>query len=137
PLNRNSRNNTTRYNGQLNANNRCNDCYYESIADTSAVAGERGNTFITNARAAGAQAMLTIPMIGWVATVGSNRSKLAGFSIAKYGPQTGNDWQWLDDAGNGILANGQFVNGNDPRDANVASTALSPEAGARRLGGPA
>ena len=65
--------------------------------------------------------MLTIPMIGWVAKLGSNRSKLASFSIAKYGAQTGNDWQWFPDAGNGIRdVNGQNVTGNDPNDANVA-----------------
>jgi hypothetical protein len=48
--------------------------------------------------------MLTIPMLDWVARIGNNRSKLASFSIAKYGAQTGNDWQWYPDAGNGILA---------------------------------
>ena len=42
PLNRNGGNNTTRYNWQLNADNRGNDWYYESIGDPSAVAGERG-----------------------------------------------------------------------------------------------
>src|SRR5437773_3902858 len=89
PLNRNGGNNTTRYNWQLNADNRGNDWYFESIADPSAVAGERGDTFIANSRAAGAQAMLTVPMIDWIAKVGSNRSKLASFSIAKYGAQTG------------------------------------------------
>ena len=135
PLNRNGGNNTTRYNWQLNADNRGNDWYYESIGDTSAVAGERGDTFIANARSAGAQAMLTIPMIGWVGTVGANRSKLAGFSIAKYGPQTGNDWQWFADAGNGVLTNGQFVTGNDPRDANVPSTSLSQQAWVQHLVG--
>src|SRR5262245_65055020 len=93
PLNRNGGNNTTRYNWQLNADNRGNDWYFESIGDASATAGERGDTFIANARSSNAQAMLTIPMIGWVATLGPSRSKLAGFSIAKYGPQTGNDWQ--------------------------------------------
>src|SRR5262249_47736050 len=46
PLNRNGGNNTTRYNWQLNADNRGNDWYYESIADTNATAGERGDTFI-------------------------------------------------------------------------------------------
>src|SRR5262249_13122316 len=45
PLNRNGGNNTTRYNWQVNADNRGNDWYFESIADTSAVAGERGDTF--------------------------------------------------------------------------------------------
>jgi hypothetical protein len=74
-------------------------------------------------------------MIGWVATVGSNRSKLAGFSIAKYGPQAGNDWQWFADAGNGVRTNGQYVTGNDPRDANVPSTSLSQQAWVQHLVG--
>ena len=124
PLNRNGGNNTTRYNWQLNADNRGNDWYYESIAESNATAGERGDTFFANSRAANAQAMLTIPMIDWVAKLASNRGKLASFSIAKYGPQTGNDSQWFPDAGNGILTNGQYVTGNNPNDANVASNSL-------------
>lgn len=122
PLNRNGGNNTTRYNWQQNADNRGNDWYYESIADTSAVAGERGDTFFSTSRTANAQAMLTVPMIDWVAKVAANRNKLASFSIAKYGAQTGNDWQWFPDAGNGVLTNGQNVAGNDPNDANVPSS---------------
>src|SRR5207249_11928343 len=94
PLNRNGGNNTTRYNWNLNADNRGSDWYFESIGDTSSAAGERGDTFISNAKAAGAQAMVSIPMVGWVAKLGTNRAKLASFSIAKYGSQTGNDWQW-------------------------------------------
>ncbi|MFN2541503.1 MAG: glycoside hydrolase family 44 protein [Chthoniobacterales bacterium] len=122
PLNRNGGNNTSRYNWLQNADNRAQDWYFESIGDTSAVAGERGDTFIANAKAANAQAMLTIPLLDWVAKLGTNRSKLAGFSIAKYGPQTGNDWQWFPDAGNGILSSGGYVIGNDPNDANVSSS---------------
>ena len=122
PLNRHGGNNTTRYNWQLNADNRANDWYYQSIGDASAVAGERGDSFFAASRAAGAQPMLTVPLIGWVARLGANRSKLAGFSIAKYGAQTGNDWQWFPDAGNGVRTTGQFVTGNDPNDANVPST---------------
>ena len=121
PLNRNGGNNTTRYNWQLNGDNRANDWYYESIAEPSAVAGERGDTFIANTKAANSQAMLTIPTIDWVAKLGANRTKLASFSIAKYGAQTGNDWQWFPDAGNGVRTNGQYVTGNDPNDANVPS----------------
>src|SRR5207249_2009347 len=90
PLNRYGGNNTTRYNWQINADNRGQDWYFESIGEPSSVAGERGDTFFSMSKNAGAQAMLTIPMIGWVAKLGSNRSKLASFSIAKYGPQTGN-----------------------------------------------
>lgn len=133
PLNRNGGNNTTRYNWQLNADNRGNDWYFESIADTSATAGERGDTFIANARAANAKAMLTVPLIEWVAKVGSGRSKLASFSISKYGPQAGNDWQWFADAGNGVLTNGQFVTGNDPNDANVASNSTFQQAWVQHL----
>jgi Glycoside hydrolase family 44 len=124
PINRNGGNNTTRYNWQLNADNRGSDWYFESIADSSATAGERGDSFFANSRAANAQPMLTIPMVDWVAKVGPSRSKLAGFSIAKYGAQTGNDWQWFADAGNGIRSNGQNVTGNDPNDANVPSTSV-------------
>jgi PKD repeat protein len=133
PLNRNGGNNTTRYNWQLNADNRANDWYYESIPEPSAVAGERGDTFIANSKAANAQAMLTIPTIDWVAKLGANRSKLASFSIAKYGAQTGNDWQWFPDAGNGVRTNGQYVIGNDPNDANVPSNAIFQQGWVQRL----
>ena len=121
PLNRNGGNNTTRYNWQLNADNRGNDWYYQSIADGSATPGERGDSFVAATRAANATPMLTVPTIDWIAKVGPNRSKLASFSIAKYGAQTGNDWQWYPDAGNGVRTSGQFVTGNDPNDANVPS----------------
>lgn len=121
-LNRNGGNNTSRYNWNLNADNRGSDWYFESIGDTSSVAGERGDTFISNSKAANAQAMLTIPLLGWVAKLGPNRSKLASFSIAKYGAQTGSDSQWFPDAGNGIRTSGGNVTGNDPNDANVPST---------------
>ena len=120
PLNRLGGNNTSRYNWQLNADNRAADWYFESIGYSSAVAGEVADTFISNSQAAGAEAMVTIPMIGWVANLGPNRPKLASFSQAKYGAQTGNDWQWFPDAGNGILAStGKAITGNDPNDADV------------------
>jgi len=120
PVNRYGGNNSSRYNWQLNADNRGSDWYFESLADTSATPGERGDTFYSMSRDAGAQAMLTVPMIGWVGKVPANRGKLSSFSIAKYGAQTGNDWQWFPDAGNGILSsNSQNVTGNDPNDANV------------------
>ncbi|HJQ27554.1 MAG TPA: glycoside hydrolase family 44 protein [Blastocatellia bacterium] len=118
-LHRYGGNNTSRYNWQLNADNRGSDWYFESIAEPSSVAGERGDTFISNSQAAGAQAMLTVPTIGWVARLGANRAKLASFSIARYGAQTGNDWQWFPDAGNGVRTNGQNVTGNDPNDAST------------------
>src|SRR5258708_2893305 len=123
PVNRYGGNNTSRYNWQVNGDNRGQDWYFESIGDSSSVAGERGNTFIANSRAGGAQALITVPIIGWVAKLGTNRVKLASFSQAKYGTQTGNDWQWFPDAGNGILqSTGQNVTGNDPNDADVQNS---------------
>jgi PKD repeat protein len=125
PLNRYGGNNSSRYNWQVNGDNRDADWYFESIGDTSSVAGERGDTFISNSRAGGAQAMITVPMIGWVAKLGASRAKLASFSQAKYGAQTGNDAQWFPDAGNGILkSTNQPVSGNDPNDANVQNSSL-------------
>src|SRR6185369_1008692 len=69
PLNRWGGNATSTYNWQINADNRGQDWYFESIAYGSAVAGEGPDTFITQARSAGAQAMMTVPTVGWVAKV--------------------------------------------------------------------
>ncbi len=134
PLNRYGGNNASRYNWQLNADNRDFDWYFESIADTSSVAGERGDTFISQSKAANAQAMLTLPMLDWVAKLGANRSKLASFSQAKYGAQTGNDAQWYPDAGNGVLkATGQNITGNDPNDANVPNNTTTQQGWVQHL----
>ncbi|HWT03831.1 MAG TPA: glycoside hydrolase family 44 protein [Pyrinomonadaceae bacterium] len=135
PLNRSGGNAATRYNWQLNASNRANDWYYESISDGNAVAGEAADTFISDSKAAGAAPMLTVPMIGWVAKLGPNRAKLASFSISKYGPQTGNDWQWFPDAGNGVKSGGGYVTGNDPADANAPADSSFQQDWVRHLTG--
>src|SRR5258708_39922054 len=87
PLNRSGGNAETRYNWQANASNRAADYFFESIPGTSAVPGEHDDTFIGDTKAAGAQAMITVPIIGWVAKLGPGRDKLASFSVAKYGQQ--------------------------------------------------
>ena len=133
PLNRNGGNSTTRYNWQENADNRGNDWYFESIGDSSATAGERGDTFFSVTRAANASPMLTIPTLGWIAKLGAGRTKLSSFSIVKYGPQTGNDSQWFPDAGNGVRTNGLFVVGNDLDDASMASDAAFQRAWVQHL----
>ena len=120
PLNRSGGNATTRYNWQANASNRGSDWYFESLASSSATPGADGDAFIAESRAGGAEPMLTIPMIGWVAKLGPNRGRLCSFSIAKYGAQTDSDWQWFADAGNGIsTATEEPITGNDPEDANL------------------
>lgn len=120
PLNRSGGNNTTRYNWEQNADNRGADWYFESLPYASAVPGEVGDTFVGATKSTGAQPMLTVPTIGWVADVGPNRARRSSFSIARYGAQTGNDWEWFPDAGNGIAAGGAQIAGNDPIDANVS-----------------
>lgn len=134
PLNRNGGNATSRYNWKENASNRAADWYYESIGNTSATPGENLDTFISTSKAGGAEPMITVPMLDWVAKLGVNRSKLASFSQAKYGAQTGNDKQWFPDAGNGILAStGKPITGNDPNDAHVANDTVMQQGGVQRL----
>lgn len=122
-MNRSGGNAETRYNWQLNAHNHAADWYFESIDDGSATPGATADDFVANSLYGGAQPMLTIPMIGWAPKLASGRGKLASYSIAKYGPQTGNDWQWFPDAGNGIGTNSAthtswLITTNDPNDAN-------------------
>jgi hypothetical protein len=117
PLNRNGGNNTSRYNWQLNADNRANDWFFQSIGEENATPGARGDEFVQRSRAGSSEPMLTIPIIDWVAKLGPNREKLASFSVQKYGAQQKTD-QWMPDAGNGLKADGQPVIGNDPNDAN-------------------
>jgi Glycoside hydrolase family 44 len=123
PLNRSGGNAETRYNWQLNAHNRGGDWYFESVDDGNATPGAAADDFVANSRNGGAQAMITVPMIGWMPKLGSGRSRLASYSIAKYGPQTGRDSQSFSDAGNGIGTNNTththwFITTNDPNDAN-------------------
>ncbi len=122
PLHRSGGNATTQYNWQCNCSNRGNDWFFESLDDGSSIAGKSTDDFISASKAAGASPMITIPTIGWVAKLGPNRGKLSSFSIAKYGAQQANDWQWFPDAGNGVRTNGQLITGNDANDANTPST---------------
>jgi hypothetical protein len=134
PLHRYGGNNTTRYNWQQNADNRGQDWYYESIGDDSAVAGQRGDDFITSSRASGAEPMITVPMIDWVAKLGANRAKLASFNSNKYGAQDDCDWSWFQQACNGYH-NGVAITGNDPSDANVANPDTAASAWATHIVG--
>jgi hypothetical protein len=122
PLNRSGGNTTTRYNWEQNAANHANDWYYQSLEEGPNVPGEQTDTFIQATKNGGAQPMVTIPMIGWVAKLGPNRQRLSSFSIARYGAQQDADWQWFPDAGNGVLANGTPITNNDKNDANTFVT---------------
>ena len=121
PLHRYGGNNTSRYNWQLNADNRGADWYFQSIAESSATPGQRGDDFVLSSQAGNAVPMVTIPMIEYVAKLGANRSKLASFDSRIYGAQDDCDWQWFPQACNGMRG-GQPVVGNNPVDANVLNS---------------
>ena len=121
PLHRYGGNNTSRYNWQLNADNRGADWYFESIAEADATPGRRVVDFVNTSRAGNAEAMITVPIIEYVARLGANRGKLASFNSAIYGAQDDCDWQWFPQACNG-LRNGQPIAGNNPLDANVLNS---------------
>jgi hypothetical protein len=119
PLHRSGGNGTTTYNWQINAWNHAADWYFESIAEDSSAAGGDGDDFILESKGGGAQPMLTIPILGWVAKLGANRASLASYSISKYGAQTSVDPYWAN-AGNGISSpSGLNIATNDPTDANM------------------
>ncbi len=125
-INRRGGNATTTYNWKTNATNRGGDWYFESLSDGPAVPSDSANIFINNTKAGGAESMITIPLVDWLAKLGPNRSGLTPYSIAKYGPQTGHDPYWSN-AGNGIGTNA--VTGtswkiltNNPTDAYVTNS---------------
>ncbi len=129
PVHRSGGNSETSYNWQLNAHNHAADWYFESIDDGSATPAATADSFVVTSKGGGADPMLTIPMIGWVPKLGPSRGKLASYSIAKYGAQTGNDSQWMSDAGNGIGTNGVthatwLITTNNPADANLATNSF-------------
>jgi hypothetical protein len=159
-LNRSGGNSETRYNWQLNAHNHAADWYFESLADDTNTPAAATDAHITDSKNGGAQPLITIPMISWMPKLGSNRGKLASYSITKYGPQTGSD-MWMSDAGTGVgtnttahigwllttngpinPTNGQIVTSglnpgysttNDPNDANFLTNSAFQQAFVRYL----
>lgn len=101
PVNRMGGNATTSYNWAVNAQNLGNDWYFESYPQQSATPGGEADAFISSSKAGGAQPMITVPLIGWVAKLGPKRSIAPSFSVAKYGAQCGAD-PYDGDAGDGL-----------------------------------
>ncbi|MBV9570956.1 MAG: glycoside hydrolase family 44 protein [Alphaproteobacteria bacterium] len=119
PLNRMGGNAMTSYNWAVNAQNLGNDWFFESYPEHSGKAGEEADTFISTTKAAGAQPMMTVPLIGWVAKLGAGRSILPSFSVEKYGAQCATD-PYDPDAGNGLEPDCSTpITGNDPHDSYV------------------
>jgi len=124
-LNREGGNRATTYNWLNNASNHANDYYYESLPESGGnIAAGLIDSMVNDNKNSGADSIITVPTIGWVAKLGPNQGKLSSFSQSKYGIQTGFD-QWFLDAGNGILKNsGKQITSNDPNDAYVPSNTI-------------
>ena len=126
PLNRWGGDATSRYNWQIDAHSAGADWYFETYSDGSGTPAGSADAYVATTRAnTGAEPLFTIPMIDYLANLGSNRSTLEGFSVLKYGAQTATD-PWNSDAGNGVSsATGKDITGNNPLDTGVAnSTAI-------------
>jgi hypothetical protein len=116
-MNRSGGNEESTYNWEINAHGKGDDWYFESLADSSATPGESADSVVADAKMAGAQPLITIPMIGWSPILGPDRGHLASFSIAKYGPQKADD-PGFTDAGNGVsVTNDTLITWNDKTDA--------------------
>jgi hypothetical protein len=128
PVRRWGGNHLTRYNWRKDATNRASDWFFinlpEGSADSTGLpANSSADRWVDQTLARAADAVVTIPTIGWVAR---DRVKRWGFSIARYGPQQENEcsvsgWpSWCAaDAGNGVRPDGSRIAGNNPHDTSV------------------
>jgi hypothetical protein len=118
-------NSTTRYSWRDDTSNHASDWFFYGIPEDNPAPqnlphGSTTDRFIDTARAAGAEPLITVPLIGWTQ---KDRNRNWGFSVAKYGAQqqtectaTGNAFWCNPDAGNGLRPNGAPITGNDPHD---------------------
>ncbi len=128
PVRRWGGNHTSRYNWENDTANRGSDWFFLNVAESNANPsllpnGSATDVFVDEARAAGANAIITVPLMGWTPV---DRDKRAGFSVAKYGAQqqtectaSGNASWCTADAGNGVRTNGTLITGT-PTDTSKA-----------------
>lgn len=119
-INRWGGNAVSSYNWAFSTANRCKDYYFENQPDPLAEAGDGSNgqsadDFIGPTLAAGAQPIMTIPMMGMLPI---DRSIRCGYSIAKYGAQDDSD-PFRPDCGNGKSGGLRLLNVNNPADTSV------------------
>src|SRR5580698_4862299 len=124
PLNRWGGNATSRYNWQIDAHSAGADWYFETYSDGSGTPAGSADAYVATTRAnSGAEPLFTIPMIDYLASLGTNRTTLEGFSVKKYGAQQSTD-PYNSDAGNGVSSStGQNITGNNPFDTGVTNSA--------------
>ncbi len=115
----------SRYNWQASTTNEGGDLhYYKNLLLPSADAGtspDFADRFIAGAKAGGTQAVIEVPMIGWIARPGSAAGVpfTCGFRASIYGFQASVD-PADPDCGNGFLpSDGGPIVGNDPYDTSI------------------
>ena len=124
PVRRWGGNSTTRYNWENDTHNSASDWFFFNYAGSANPAnlpnGSDADVFVDEIRAAGGEALVTVPLIGWTPI---DRTRRWGFSVGKYGAQqqtecsaTGNASWCNPDAGNGVKPSNANVTGNDPAD---------------------
>lgn len=125
PLRRWGGNSTTRYSWQDDISNKASDWFFYNIEDDNPAPGSlpdgsAADRFVDETRAAGGEALITVPLIGWTPI---DRTRRWGFSVRKYGAQqqtectaTGGASWCQPDAGNGLRPDGSAIAGNDPHD---------------------
>ncbi|MEM8995135.1 MAG: glycoside hydrolase family 44 protein [Acidobacteriota bacterium] len=142
PVRRWGGNSVTRYNWQAAVHNTAFDYFFQNIVDEVVdeallPEGSSSDIFIDETLAAGADVIMTAPAIGW--TPVAQREKKWAFSVAKYGPQTGDECTfyapnpppWCTaDSGNGrcdpaanttgFCSPEGLIRGNDPADTSIA-----------------
>ncbi len=129
-------NSTTRYNWQVDTDNKASDYLFLNEPEGSGTGLPNNSTadqFVSGAITAGAQPLVAIPTIG---VTPKDRAKRPGFSIAKYGPQHNNEctinpFTGCDaDAGDGTCDTGTnhtgfchngLITGNDPTDTSASA----------------
>ena len=84
--NRRGGNGTTRYNWLFDTSNRAFDYYFLNIHE-GGTNGAAADSFVAGSLAAGAEVVMTMP----IDQVAKSTARTPGFSISKYGPQTGNE----------------------------------------------
>ncbi len=123
-INRWGGNAMSRYNWAISTANRCKDYYFENIPDTvSAGDGSNGKSaddFIGPTLAAGAQAIMTVPMMGLLP---KDRTIRCGYSFALYGAQDAYD-PFDADCGSGkaVGTHARLLHVNNPNDTSAVYT---------------
>jgi hypothetical protein len=113
PLNRWGGNTASRYNWKLgNAWNTGHDWFFRSVA----VEEQAWQTFLQRSVATGGRALVSVPLVGWVAKDTSSHS----FSVKKYGPQRKTAPE-SPDAGDGVRPDGSLIRDNEPSDASLVA----------------